>query len=144
MWISKNIKWKLYSIKSVGQASKPFSWTRFLRDYKYEGMSHSGSPEYPLPLTRPTTTSLLSTSKLTHLQHTIEHQTIGGRDSSKSTHTSSSKDGLKESLEIYSVHNHQRHKIKQPSPVSAEKKNRINNNYDPEKVIINVAFGPNY
>ena len=107
-------------------------------------MSHSGSPEYPLPLTGPTTTSLRSKSKLTHVQNTIEHQTNGTRNSSKSTKSSSSKDGLKESLEIYSVHNHQRHKIKSPSPVSTEKKNRINNNYDPEKVINIVEFCSNF
>ena len=96
-------------------------------------MSHSGSSEYPLPLSRPTTTSLPLSSKLANVQNSVEHQSTGVKNPSKSAGSSLSKDTSQESLEIYSVHNHQRHK-RQPPSANTSEKNLINNNYGPEKV----------
>ena len=96
-------------------------------------MSHSGSSEYPIPLTGPTSTSVLSSSQLTHAQHTIQRRNSGIKSSTKSILSSLSKDGLKDSLEIYSVHTHQRRK-KHSSSADANNKSTINNNYNTAKV----------
>ena len=97
--------------------------------YSNEGMSQTGSSEYPLPLTGPIRKSEFSSSGVeTHLQNAIEYDN-GVVNSSKSRRlpTSSSQD----SLRIYSVKTHQRHK--QPILASAVDKtecsiNNINNN----------------
>ena len=97
-------------------------------------MSQSGSSDYPLPLTGPTTTSLLSSSPLTVVQRVVEHQQRDINSSSKSVCSSSLKEiESKESLEIYSVHTHQRHKRKSPSN-EINDKTFSNNNYDFNKV----------
>ena len=95
-------------------------------------MSHSGSAEYPLPLTG--TTSLLSRSSI---QHTPEHQKTINRSSAKSVLSSVSQDSLKQSLKIYSVHTHQRKKRRSPSPKITDK-GHLNNNYNLEKVSISI------
>ena len=71
-------------------------------------MSHSGSSEYPLPLTGPIPKpDFSSTSIQPHLQNSIEFK-HGAVNSSTSRRipTSSSQNSLK----IYSVKTHQRHK----------------------------------
>ena len=109
--------------------------------YSDEGMSQTGSSEYPLPLTGPIRKSEYSSSGVKpHLQNSIEYNN-GVVNSSKSRRlpTSSSQD----SLRIYSVKTHQRHK--KPIIASAGDKtdtsiNNINNNNNNhlEKEVISI------
>ena len=115
--------------------------------YSDEGMSHSGSSEYPLPLTGPIPKSeFSSTSIQPHLQNSIEfnHGAVNS-STSRRLPTSSSQNSLK----IYSVKTHQRHK--QPVLASAGDKTETglsninnNNNFQLEsevRVFINNHFG---
>ena len=92
-------------------------------------MSHSGSSEYPLPLTGPISKSELSSSGLaTQYQNTIEYGN-GGVNSSTSRRvpTSSSQDEfIDESLKIYSVKTHQRRK-QITSPVGDKTETNLSN-----------------
>ncbi len=94
-------------------------------------MSHSGSSNYPLPITGPTSASTLSDSRLFE-QNLVE---AGSRNTAKSVRSSSLTGQSKESLEVYSVRAHQRrNKIRSPSQRRDTNVNAINNNYDHNQV----------
>ena len=97
-------------------------------------MSHSGSSEYPLPLTGPSSTSILSNSQAEQLEHQrVSIDSRGVNSSTKSAISSSSKDSVRESIKIYSVKkDHKRRSLRQ----DVNEKNRINNNHNIEQVIV--------
>ena len=96
-------------------------------------MSHSGSSEYPLPLTGPSSTSVLSNSQVE--QQRVFNDSRGVNSSTKSVTSSSSKDSVRESIKIYSVQAHKDHK-RRSSRQNVNEKNRINNNHNIEQVIV--------
>ena len=96
-------------------------------------MSHSGSSEYPLPLTGPSSTSVLSNSQVE--QQRVFNDSRGVNSSTKSAISSSSKDSVRESIKIYSVQAHKDHK-RRSSRQNVNEKNRINNNHNIEQVIV--------
>ena len=98
-------------------------------------MSHSGSSEYPLPLTGPSSTSVLSNSQEEHLEHQRVSSDSRGVRSTKSAISSSSKDSVSESIRIYSVQAHKDNK-RRSLRQNVNEKNRINNNHNIEQVIV--------
>ena len=96
-------------------------------------MSHSGSSEYPLPLTGPSSTSVLSNSQVE--QQRVFNDSRGVNSSTKSATSYSSKDSVRESIKIYSVQAHKDHK-RRSSRQNVNEKNRINNNHNIEQVIV--------
>ena len=106
--------------------------------YSDEGMSHSGSSEYPLPLTGPIPKSeFSSTSIQPHLQNSIEFNN-GAVNSSTSRRLPSS--SSQNSLKIYSVKTHQRHKQPILAPTGDTTETSLsninnNNNFQLEKEV---------
>ena len=103
-------------------------------------MSHSGSSEYPLPLTGPISSEFSSSGLPTQYQNSIEYGNSGVNSSaSKRVPTSSSQEELNESLKIYSVKTHQRHKQPITSPLGNKTEinlSNVNNNiYQLEKEV---------
>ena len=99
-------------------------------------MSHSGSSEYPLPLTGASSTSVLSNSQVKQLEHQrVSNNSRGVNSSTKSAISSSSKDSVRESIKIYSVKAHKDNKRRSLRQDVTEK-NRINNNHNIEQVIV--------
>jgi hypothetical protein len=99
-------------------------------------MSHSGSSEYPLPLTGPSSTSVLSNSQAEQLEHQrVSIDSRGVNSSTKSAISSSSKDSERKSIKIYSVKAHKDNK-RRSLRQDVNEKNRINNNHNIEQVIV--------
>ena len=97
--------------------------------YNNEGMSQSGSSEYPLPLTGPIPKPEFSNSGLvSYVQNSIESDNVGVNSStSRRVPTSSSQDEfIDESLKIYSVKTHQRRK-QITSPVGDKTETNLSN-----------------
>ena len=111
--------------------------------YNNEGMSQSGSSEYPLPLTGPIPKPEFSNSGfVSYVQNSIESDNVGVNSStSRRVPISASQvEANEESLRIYSVKTHQRHK--QPVNTSSGDKTEAslsninnNNNYQLEKEV---------
>ena len=111
--------------------------------YNNEGMSQSGSSEYPLPLTGPIPKPEFSNSGfVSYVQNSIESDNAGVNSStSRRVPISASQvEANEESLRIYSVKTHQRHK--QPVNTSSGDKTEAslsninnNNNYQLEKEV---------
>ena len=111
--------------------------------YNNEGMSQSGSSEYPLPLTGPIPKPEFSNSGfVSYVQNSIESDNVGVNSStSRRVPISASQvEANEESLRIYSVKTHQRHK--QPVNTSSRDKTEAslsninnNNNYQLEKEV---------
>ena len=111
--------------------------------YNNEGMSQSGSSEYPLPLTGPIPKPEFSNSGfVSYVQNSIESDNVGVNSStSRRIPVSASQvEANEESLRIYSVKTHQRHK--QPVNTSSRDKTEAslsninnNNNYQLEKEV---------
>ena len=111
--------------------------------YNNEGMSQSGSSEYPLPLTGPIPKPEFSNSGfVSYVQNSIESDNVGVNSStSRRIPVSASQvEANEESLRIYSVKTHQRHK--QPVNTSSGDKTEAslsninnNNNYQLEKEV---------
>ena len=108
--------------------------------YNNEGMSQSGSSEYPLPLTGPIPKP--ESGFVSYVQNSIESENVGVNSSTSRRVPISASQGEsnEESLRIYSVKTHQRHK--QPVNISSGDKTEAslsninnNNNYQLEKEV---------